>query len=392
MKLSELTKALNDASEGALALSSASDEERQAFMTACDKAKSATESPVDTTVRIIFGAHEQVALRLGIEMGLFTELAKAGELEIEELAKKTDTDALLANRVMRLLVGMGLAKETAESKYAANNLTPVYAEGSPLAFPVLHITTATESLVKLPEYFRKTNYKNPVDAFDGPFQYAMNTDKHYFDWIQEDPAQKIAFNAVMAAQRMDRGSLWFDYYPVEDKLVPDHQDQHLIVDVGGGEGQDLEALHKKYPKLQGRLVVEDLPWVIDGIQKLDSNIERVKHDFFQPQPVTGAKAYYLGTVLHDWPDKQAKTILKNIRDAMTKDSILLVYENALPDSNVPLYPAKLDFLMMSLFASGDRTYKQLQQLLEESGFKVVKVWQPEVRVRGSGTLFEAVVN
>ena len=95
--------------------------------------------------------------------------------------------------------------------------------------------------------------------------------------------------------------------------------------------------------------------VIDDVKELPSGIEAMKHDFFKPQPVRNAKAYYLRTVLHDWPDKQAREILSNIRGTMSKHSILLINENALPDDNVPLYPAELDISMLVLFSSLERT-------------------------------------
>ena len=75
---------------------------------------------------------------------------------------------------------------------------------------------------------------------------------------------------------------------------------------------------------------------------------------------------------------------------MTKDSILLINENVLPESNVSLYNAELDLSMMACFSSLDRTEAQFRELLDSVGFELVKVWRPSVVVPGSGTLFEAV--
>ncbi|MCJ1455699.1 hypothetical protein MMC28_006055 [Mycoblastus sanguinarius] len=115
------------------------------------------------------------------------------------------------------------------------------------------------------------------------------------------------------------------------------------------------------------------------------------HDFFKPQPVKGAKAYYLRMVLHDWPDKQARKILESIRGSMTKESILLINENVISESNVPLYSAEMDLSMMAMFSALDRTRAQFKDLLESSGFELVHVWTPKVVVSGSGTLFEVVL-
>ena len=58
-------------------------------------------------------------------------------------------------------------------------------------------------LSKTPEYFEERGFHNPIDAFDGPFQYAMGTKLHYFDWLKSQPKHQSAFNSVMGIQRMN---------------------------------------------------------------------------------------------------------------------------------------------------------------------------------------------
>ena len=48
----------------------------------------------------------------------------------------------------------------------------------------------------------------------------------------------------------------------------------------------------KYPHVPGRLVLQDLPPVIDSIQQLHPKIERMKHDFLTEQPVKGTSKDY----------------------------------------------------------------------------------------------------
>ena len=80
------------------------------------------------------------------------------------------------------------------------------------------------------------------------------------------------------------------------------------------------AFKQKFPNLCGKLILQDLPVVIDDVKGLPSGIEAMKHDFLKPQQVRNAQAYYLRTVLHDWPDKQARETLKDNRGAMGKHS------------------------------------------------------------------------
>lgn len=53
-------------------------------------------------------------------------------------------------------------------------------------------------------------------------------------------------------------------------------------------GQDVERLYKRYPNTPGRLIVQDLPRVVEEARgKLSSEIEFEVHDFFTPQPHQG---------------------------------------------------------------------------------------------------------
>lgn len=83
---------------------------------------------------------------------------------------------------------------------------------------------------------------------------------------------------------------WFNFADVDSILFDDYSptdDSTLLVDIGGGRGHDLEAFRNRFPDARGKLVVQDLPPVIDDIKDLRVNIERQKYDFFTEQPVVG---------------------------------------------------------------------------------------------------------
>lgn len=314
---------------------------------------------------------------------------------------------------MRLLSCNDIVKETDREKYKPSPLALMFVNGAPPGDAIKHLYVFTATLpllssfnarsltinsypqmqisAKLYDYFEATGYKNPGDAYDGPFQFGVGTKDHYFDWLNKNPAEQQAFNSVMTMGRAFRGEEWFEYFPVEEKLQAS-PDETVLVDIGGGVGHDITEFKKKFPQLPGKLVLQDLPQVIDDINEpLPDGIEAVKYDMFKPQPIKGAKVYYMRTVLHDWPDKQSLQALARIREAMTEDSILLLNENTLPDANVPQYSAHLDFTMMEVFSSLERTEQQWLDLLEAAEFKVVKVWKPKLQVVGSNALFEATL-
>ena len=59
-----------------------------------------------------------------------------------------------------------------------------------------------------------------------------------------------------------------------------------MIDIAGNLGHDLMALKSKF-SLPGQLVLEDLPDVIDNVEGLSEDIQKIKYNFFTPQPVHG---------------------------------------------------------------------------------------------------------
>jgi hypothetical protein len=250
-----------------------------------------------------------------------------------------------------------------------------------------------KTLAKLPEWVANNGMKAPHDAYNGPFQYAMGTDLHLYDYLLANPRLENALSSFMRVHLGEggKGGDWYDFYPVAEKLTVSSPEQPLLIDLGGGLGHDLEAFAKAFPNLPGRLILQDRPSVIDDIKELDPRVERMKHSFFDPNPVKGAKAYYIRGALHDWPDKQATTILEHIKAAMGPDSMLLVNDIILPDTGVSFPAAAFDLSQMCFQSGQERTKKQWQELLESVGFELVKVWSPKAELSGSGHLMEAVL-
>lgn len=200
-----------------------------------------------------------------------------------------------------------------------------------------------------------------------------------------------------------------NFYPVEDNLVKGaktEQNAIFLVDVGGGKGHDLQELYRKHPKLPGKLVLQDLKGVIEEARAsgLEEKIIPMEHDFFTKQPIIGksvrtmdihpltslgARAYYMHSCLHDWPDSKARDILANLKPGLTKGySKLLINENVIPDRGAHWLSTALDMAMMANFSACERTEQNWRALLESAGFKVIKIWTYEP---GTESLIEAEV-
>lgn len=243
---------------------------------------------------------------------------------------------------------------------------------------------------RLPEYFETKGWKNPEILEDSPFSFALGTQSRYFDYLSSKPYYQTAFNTVMASSYRRSEKNWFDFFPVEEKLKLENPSDILLVDVGGCQGEDLYNFKKKFPNLPGRLVLQDLPHVIEA-GKIPNEIEGQGYDFFDEQPVKNARAYYLRNVLHDWPDKQVVEILSRVREAMNSQSLLLVEEKAMPETDVPLMAAVGDMSMMVSFSAAERTKKEYGCLFNQAGLRLTGFWKPEDASEMQPALFEATL-
>lgn len=94
--------------------------------------------------------------------------------------------------------------------------------------------------------------------------------------------------------------------------------------------------------------------------------------------LTGAKAYYLHSVLHDWDDDNCIKILRNIRPAMKPGfSKVLVNELIIPDKSPHWSATSMDFLMMILGGIRERTELEWRAIFEKASFKVNGIWTYE---------------
>ncbi|KAJ5726579.1 uncharacterized protein N7483_007936 [Penicillium malachiteum] len=392
--------------------------DRKRLLQACDQLRKELKSPFEFTLRTVFAkagstshlrgympqGYASIAVRLAIDMNLFNAVAQhsesssEGTVTLSQLAETTKTDPLLVSRIMRFLSALGIFNQIEQDVYASTPLAAAYISSSPLSAAVIHVTHFFMVLSQLPAYFHGKGWQNPNNVLDGPFQYATGTKSHYFDFLAGEPYYQQAFNTVMIISHRRQGQNWFDFFPVEEKLggVTNDSDA-LLVDVGGSQGGDIIAFQKQFPHVRGRLVLQDLPIVIEAIQEKEfpAGIEAQGYDFFDEQPVKGARAYNLRTVLHDWPDAQARQILARLREAMAPDSLLLINETLLPESKIALSSAQADLTMMVSFAPLERTKAQFERLLNESGFDLVNVWMPQgftassAELASQATLLEA---
>lgn len=149
--------------------------------------------------------------------------------------------------------------------------------------------TGATTTARLPEYLKSVGHQNPSGRSE-VWQLAFGEGTSLFTWLGSHPESLQHFQNLMTVQRGMRLD-WVDIFPIEERFIGGYDpaiSDVLLVDVGGGRGSELEAFKKKFPNAPGKLVLQDLPEVIESCPHLDDlGVVRQSHDFFTPQPVKG---------------------------------------------------------------------------------------------------------
>ena len=191
-----------------------------------------------------------------------------------------------------------------------------------------------------------------------------------FEYLSTHPEGAAIFNEAMAEVTREVARAVGAAY--------DFAKFHQIVDVGGGNGTPIATILATAPSLRG--IIFDLPaGVTDAPRQLVAagcadRCEVIEGDFFQSVP-SGADAYILKSVIHDWNDDRSIAILQNCRTAMSIASRLLLVERVMPIQMRAEHghQAMMDMHMLGLLGGQERTETEYRKLLGASGFTFSRI-------------------
>jgi hypothetical protein len=145
-----------------------------------------------------------------------------------------------------------------------------------------------------------------------------------------------------------------------------------VVDVGGGAGLLLTQLLHAHPTITGTLV--DLPTTASLAKAtfeaagLAHRASTVGGDIFAPLP-SGGELYLLTSILHDWNDQDATTILYRCAQAAGPDRRILVVDRTSDHGN-PLTFTFMNLLMFVFLGGKERTIDEFVKLGEAAGLSL----------------------
>ncbi|CZT50158.1 uncharacterized protein RSE6_11098 [Rhynchosporium secalis] len=250
-------------------------------------------------MQLNFGPNVNVAIRIGVEMGLFTALLKSGEPStVRDLARETNSQEEFLFRIARTLSVFDILQESDSSP----SELPCYSHTSYSRFLSLPPAEASTrhtfdnmlhaQVNSANRYYTKNGFKNPEDAKNSPFSFANGKENMgIFDILEEQPERMKVFNSAMAVHSTIGLKDIIKSYPF-DNLEPNN-DGVVLVDVGGGKGHVINEIRTVYPQIKGSMVLEDMQVVLDGGTVVPEDVTKQPYDFFkQQQPIEGILLHF----------------------------------------------------------------------------------------------------
>ncbi len=184
------------------------------------------------------------------------------------------------------------------------------------------------------------------------------------------PESVAAYSALMTASVPSVASDILHAYPIGK--------HRRILDVGGGEGAFLAAVHAHAPGL--RLMLFDLPAVA---QRARAHLERaglsdrtdiIPGDFLHDPIPAGADLVTLVRILHDHDDRAVATLLASVRASLGPDGALLIAEPMSGASGTSrVADVYFAFYLMAMGRGRARTPNEIIARLRQAGFRRTRV-------------------
>ncbi|KAI1371719.1 S-adenosyl-L-methionine-dependent methyltransferase [Hypoxylon crocopeplum] len=335
------------------------------------------EEPRHTMSRLEH-VHFQLPLAIiGADTGLFAALAAEPRPSTStELSQKTGVTLSLLKRLLRYCQALDMIYQVGNDAYQSSNITRVLSnEDHADALRFAHKIMGPP-VVSLPGLLQSTGYKDPTGVMPTALAKAHNTEKHAYSWLGENPwALKLTL-AYMKVQFEGR-PLFFDVLDFQARFGTDSTGSTvLFVDIGGSTGSQSLNFRRRYPSLPGRVIIQDRPEVVQKAKSvLDSaaNIELEAYDIFTPQPIKGARAYYMRKILHSFADEKCLKILANLKAGLTEQSVIMIDETVLPEQGARPRGAQHDIEVLMSVGAKERTKPEWEQLFNEAGLNLREV-------------------
>ena len=316
-------------------------------------------TPHQQLLQMLTGYWVSQALITAAKLGLADEIART-PATAAELAPTVGANADALYRLLRMLASVGIFTEQPDGRFT---LTPL---AEPLRTDQPESVHAFVLLLGDEHYQSWGLLDQAVRTGDCAFE--MLYGQPVFEYLAKHPDKAKNFDAAMTGVHGRETAAMLDAY--------DFSGVKVLADIGGGNGTVIIEALRRNPHLKGMLF--DLPHVVERSREAIASARLTDRcsvhggSFFEAVP-SGADAYLMRHIIHDWDDDEALTILKAIRRAIPSDGRLLVIEFVIPPGNEPNFGKLLDLNMFVVPGGRERTEAEYRRLYQQAGFDLTRI-------------------
>jgi hypothetical protein len=292
-----------------------------------------------------------------------------GPRPVEDLAAATGTHAPSLARTLRALVVKGVFEEPEPGLFRLTEVGQLLRTEHPLSM--------RWAFRLFPDVMALAELGHTVRTGEPAFEHVYG--QGYFEYLAAHPELHTEFHeSQMALTRLEllsvlRGYRWSEL--------------GTLVDLGGGSGTFLSRVLARNPRLRGTLFdLEETAATAPSVMAeagVADRCEIVHGNLFTDPLPAGADAYTIKRVLVGFDDEVAVRVLRSVRQAMRRDSRLLVLEPMMHEGAREL-SVTLDVRTLVLVQGRVRRPEEFAKVLDAAGLRVT-----EVAPRGLLTLIEA---
>ena len=322
---------------------------------------------VDEFLKTIFDAR---ALGTAFDLGLIDALRETPPSTPEELGKRFRGDG----RGLRLLLGLLKANGVVEERDGKITLTPRFLKA--LCFRDLmqvkiefsnHVVAdfayLFNDLIVNPERFFRRARVFDLFGYNRCFEYSPENYELTRRWVE----------ITTTLTRYEAGACM---------AIHDFSGYGRVLDIGGNSGEFVLQLCRRYPGMSAAVL--DLPLVCEvGKEHVRGEPESERIAFIRGNALTddlpaGFDLILFKSMLHDWPEREARLLMERAAQALEPGGRLLVFERGPFEagSGTPPY-SMIPFL---LFFRSFRSHRFYEDRLRELEFQDIEVRRVELEM------------
>ena len=319
-----------------------------------------SESLLSELIELHGGVRMGHMLQAIAELGVADHLV-AGPLSVDELAERTGSNADALYRALRAMASKGVFTEVSRRVFALTSLAQFLRSDMPYSL--------RDAFCMFGQKFMRDAFAevgHTIRTGQPAFEHVHG--KGLFEYVAERPELRDLFGRSMgkAAKQIQLAAV--ETYDLTEVAT--------MVAVDGGDGQVLAEVLTRHPRM--RVVCVSQPRMMPNAERVlraagvSDRVELVGGDYLESVP-HGGEVYLVSHVLHQLGDTEAITLLKNIRQAMSPASRVLVVNAVVPEGDVPHPTKTLDSTMLVLGRNRDRTEAEFGELLRNADLRMVDV-------------------